>query len=56
MKDKIVDANELPFEQNEFIKFIAGSLIAIILDQNLEKAEIMSTLRLWKKSGWKKDS
>ena len=51
-----IDANKIPFEQNEFIKYIASGLIAIILDQNLEKEEIMSTLRLWAKSGWEKDA
>jgi hypothetical protein len=49
-------ANNIPDEINEIIKFGAKSLIAIIIDQNLEKEEIMSTLRLWAKSGWHKNA
>lgn len=56
MEDIKIDANKIPFEQNDFIKYIAGSLIAIILNENLEKEEIMDTLRLWKNSGWHKNA
>ena len=39
---------------NEVIKFVAKSLLEVIEKENLLKDEIISTIRLWAKSGWSK--